>query len=575
MKNIFKFENFLLLIVIIIAIFFRFYNLSIVPPSPSLDEVSIGYNAYSILKTGMDEYGTKFPILLRAYDDWRPAFYVYLVVPFIKLFGLSVLSVRLPSVILSTISVVCVYFLTKEILRSKFFLHFDRKSTINLAGYIKYIPLIAAFCIAVSPWNIYISRLGHEANAAYAFLLFGLLFFLRYINNAELKKISKNNINLVLSSIFLSLSFVSYQTGKITVPILIFILTLLFYKILLLNKKLLILCILISMLILIPVFIETFKPEGLIRFSGTNIFTNQPEKIALSTQRLIIDKKNFDILGILFDNRRVILFLTFINAFLSHFNPAWLFTNQLDEPFKIPDFGLFNLIDVIFLFFGIYMIIKNENFSIKLKLFFLFWLIGAILPGALTTGYPHAMRSYNLLPLPQIVESFGVYYILQFIYNLENKIIKKFFLWLFALTITLSILWLFHSYFYNFPRELSSQFQYGVLNAFSYAKKIDNQYSRIVVSNQNNLTQSYMFYLFGNQIDPIYYINNGGTGSGRLYESHAIGKYQFINPEFDHNDSSNTLYIVNPNEFPEKNIVMIKDIKFLDGKDSVWIVRKK
>ena len=114
MKN--KLSNLILGLIILIAVFFRFYNLSGVPPQPTVDEVSIGYNAYSILKTGADEYGARFPILLRAYDDWRPALYVYLVIPFIALFDLNVIAVRFPSVILSTLSVIAVYFLLKELL---------------------------------------------------------------------------------------------------------------------------------------------------------------------------------------------------------------------------------------------------------------------------------------------------------------------------------------------------------------------------------------------------------------------------------------------------------------------------
>ena len=114
-----KLSNLILGLIILIATFFRFYNLSVVPPQATVDEVSIGYNAFSILKTGADEYGTKFPILLRAYDDYRPALYVYLVLPFVALFNLSVLAVRLPSVILSTLSIVAVYLLLRELFRSK------------------------------------------------------------------------------------------------------------------------------------------------------------------------------------------------------------------------------------------------------------------------------------------------------------------------------------------------------------------------------------------------------------------------------------------------------------------------
>ncbi len=138
-------RNLLILIgIIFIAFFLRFFLLSSVPPSASLDEASIGYNAYSILKTGTDEYGNKFPILLRAYDDWRPALYIYLVIPFVKILGLNALSVRLPSVILSVITVIATYFLVKEI-----FLNFKNKI---------FLAFVSSFLLAISPWHIYISH---------------------------------------------------------------------------------------------------------------------------------------------------------------------------------------------------------------------------------------------------------------------------------------------------------------------------------------------------------------------------------------------------------------------------------
>src|SRR3989338_4468901 len=85
-KIILKISKISLILLLIIGFYFRFNQIAFVPPSPSLDEVSIGYNAYSILNTGMDEYGKKFPILLRAYDDLRPALYTYLVIPFVAVF---------------------------------------------------------------------------------------------------------------------------------------------------------------------------------------------------------------------------------------------------------------------------------------------------------------------------------------------------------------------------------------------------------------------------------------------------------------------------------------------------------
>src|SRR3989344_2585584 len=154
--------------IFIIAGFLRVWNLNSVPPSPSLDEVSIGWNAYSISKTGADEYGEKFPLLLRAYDDWRPALYVYLVIPFLKVFGLSTFAVRFPSIVLSLLSVATTYFLIKLLFAKTN----DKKNTL-----VEPLALLTMFLLAISPWHIYLSRLGHEVNAGLAFFLFALTFF--------------------------------------------------------------------------------------------------------------------------------------------------------------------------------------------------------------------------------------------------------------------------------------------------------------------------------------------------------------------------------------------------------------
>ena len=75
------------------------------------DEAALGYNAYSILKTGKDEYGTFLPLSIRSFDDYKPPLYTYLTVPSVALFGLSVWSTRLPSAVMGILAVVGVYFL--------------------------------------------------------------------------------------------------------------------------------------------------------------------------------------------------------------------------------------------------------------------------------------------------------------------------------------------------------------------------------------------------------------------------------------------------------------------------------
>jgi len=93
-----KLASFLLILAIfLVGTFLRFYNLGIVPNSMEWDEVSWGYNAYSILRTGKDEYGVSLPISFKAFGDYKQPVYVYSEVIPIAIFGLNSFAVRFPS----------------------------------------------------------------------------------------------------------------------------------------------------------------------------------------------------------------------------------------------------------------------------------------------------------------------------------------------------------------------------------------------------------------------------------------------------------------------------------------------
>src|SRR5258708_252135 len=71
--------------IIFIATLLRLWQLGNMPPSPDWDEVALGYNSYSILHTGKDEFGKLFPVVLRSFDDYKPALYAYLAIPTVAL----------------------------------------------------------------------------------------------------------------------------------------------------------------------------------------------------------------------------------------------------------------------------------------------------------------------------------------------------------------------------------------------------------------------------------------------------------------------------------------------------------
>lgn len=112
-------KKIILIFILLLAAFLRLYKLDSVPPAPSIDEASTAYNAYSLLKISREEHGKQLPLILQSFDDWQPAMYAYLTIPFIYIFGLSVTAVRMPAVLLSILCVFITYLLVKELFKEK------------------------------------------------------------------------------------------------------------------------------------------------------------------------------------------------------------------------------------------------------------------------------------------------------------------------------------------------------------------------------------------------------------------------------------------------------------------------
>src|ERR1700722_9638666 len=105
----------LLLVILVFGLFLRLWQLGAVPISPDWDEVALGYDAYSIMHTGRDEFGAFMPVVLRSFDDYKPSLYAYLAIPTVAVFGLTTYAVRLPSVAMGIVGILAFYFLVREL----------------------------------------------------------------------------------------------------------------------------------------------------------------------------------------------------------------------------------------------------------------------------------------------------------------------------------------------------------------------------------------------------------------------------------------------------------------------------
>lgn len=145
---------------LIVGIAARVWRFGQVPAGMNQDEAFAAYEAYSLLTTGLDTAGYPFPVYLTAWGSGMNALESYLMIPFIALFGRSVWAVRLPQLIVGILSLIAAYDILKR-----------------MAG--RWAGLCGMFFMAVCPWHILLSRWALESNLAPGFLLFGLCFFLR------------------------------------------------------------------------------------------------------------------------------------------------------------------------------------------------------------------------------------------------------------------------------------------------------------------------------------------------------------------------------------------------------------
>lgn len=567
-----------LLVIILVTLFLRTYHLSTVPPSISLDEMPFGYNAYSLVHTGRDEYGAVLPFTLRSYDDYRPALLSYLIIPSIQIFGLNAFGIRFESVILSLLTLIALYRIVLLLFKIS---HTSPKKQLNHTARI--VALVTISLYAISPWNIYLSRLALDTNAGLTFFSVGLWIFLEYVVNKKL-------LLILASAFFFAVSFYAYNGIKVFVLLFLLTLVIVFYKTLLERKKEVMTAAIVFLIILTPLSLTFLDKTNLIRFDSLDFFTQeQPTVLQTSSQRLLYE--NNDLLGKIFDNRRISIVPLFITNYLINIDPTWLYADDYEhQTYKTPDFGLFYLFELPLLLFGISYILKQNIFTKKIVTLLIAWMLFSIVPAAITYDTPNAVRIYTALPAFLIFEGCGGYFLLQWIHQ-QKTAIRMFMSAGISLIILISFVWFLHAYFVLLPFQYSQAFSYGAADAITYTTAHENSYKHIVISNKGDLKFSYIYYLFFTKYDPGKYLKEGGTESGNFSANHGIGKFAFVDPNlFTSNNNierlnprslhSDTLYAIDVNDLPQskklqdtffQKVQILKTIHFLNNQTAIYI----
>lgn len=544
-KKVINLYLLLLIGIVFFAALLRFWDLGKNPPSLNWDEVSIGYNAYSILKTGRDEYGKFLPLQFRSLDDYKQPVYPYLTVISEYFFGITPFAVRFTSAFLGTVAVILLYFLVKELLSSK--------------G----IALLSAFFLSILPWHIQFSRVAIEANTGLFFLTLGVLTFLI--------SVKKNSWFLPFSALSFTLSMYSYLSFRVIIPLMGFFLFVFYFKEIVKKKFSFILALIIVGFALSFLIKDTFYANGLTRFKGSNVFDHYPEVYDRTNSEMRYDAKlkiNL-IRKVLHDTAIPTSLDLMLRGYLTHFSPDFLFFYLNQKHHHAPGFGLLYLWMLPFIFSGAYLLFRLNK---KALIIVLSWVLIAPLSASITWDIPHAIRSISMIIPLQIFIAVGVWGFLKFVF--KNKLFYSSLIFsVFVFIISFSLLSFIHQYFVHLPHERSEEWVYGREELAKYLKDYKEKYKKIIVSTR--LEWPYIFLLFYSNYDPKKYLSSGGTTSGGWGEErNKFDIFEFHQFDYDKDKiTTDTLYVGEPGGFPSK-ITPLKVIYYLNGKPGIYLVEK-
>ena len=526
-------KYFFIFFIVIVATSLRFYKLGDIPLSMNADEAAIGYNAYSILKTGKDEYGKLLPLSFRSFDDYKAPLYIYITSISIAVFGLNNFSVRFVSALAGSITVLLTYFMVQKMLLSR-----DSKI----------IPLFSALFLAISPWHLQFSRSAYEANVSVFFIVLGVILFYKGL---------QTRLPLVLSGISFVLSMWTYHTPRIFVPLLVCGLMILYWKEIIQRKTDAIIAFIVSIILLLPLVFVLLSPTGLVRARGISSLENP--NILKQSVRWISDDRG-GLLANIFHNRRIEYVREIVKGYLAHFDPAFFFLDRAQSKYRAPGMGLLYLWELPFMIVGLYDLARRgKRWSAVLFL----WVILAPVAASPTLWLPHPVRTIVFLPALQVITAFGVTCAIGWLLRRRLRVRYTGF-GLIGMVIFTSFLYYFHQYYIHIPIDGASDWQYGRQQVVEEVKKRESAYDRVVVS--TTLDQPQIFFLYYLKYDPARYLSEGGTISGKFdtQENH-FAKYYFRSVAGDTSYvNQKTLYVSTPAEMPTQ-ATQLADIQYPDG----------
>lgn len=455
-------------LIIGVALFLRGWQFGSLPGSLYFEEPALGYDAYSIFKTGKDMHGNAFPIVaFPSFGDYKPSGYFYLAAPFVGIWGMNEVTVRLPSLILGLVAVAMVMALSQGLFR-------HRTTT-----------LLSGLALAVMPTAVHLSRAAFEVNAAVGLLsmaLAGLVWA---------KKFPK----LLLASVLpLAASMYTYHSLRLVAPLL-YLLT--FFTICdarqLLRQKLTWLSVGLFLMLISPIVVAIQTPQVAHRYQEVAFFPYYSQAVEI-TNELRATHGNTLISRLLY-HRYWIQIAEFSSNIFKHFSPDYLLVHG-DGNLRHQDTakGIIYWWMVLVLILGIGSTMKQFRTKWKYMVFGGLFLVICAIPASLSVPVPHTLRNHSSISLWSLASGWAVHRVFVIFRKLPLVSIG-----LVALIAT-EVIFFWWGYFSYYNQKSYADWNNGYKQAIAYLERNTTETESIYFTREYGRPITYLlFYL---NVDP-------------------------------------------------------------------------
>lgn len=516
-------SSFVILCALGISVFLHTYKINALPLNE--DEAAQGYNTYSVLQTGYDEYG-RIPLRYLSFGESKLPLTGMLSAPFITFLGLTDLSVRIPVILLGIVFPLLFYGASYALTKSK------------------KVASVACVLASTNTWLYTMSRHQHEAVVLTAITLLIISVVYQYLGGSPNKERSDKRTQtfikiLIKIALLLFMGLYTYHSGKIIMPFLGIVSMVFVWRYH--KKQFPIAVAIIFSAFLIFSITELAQPNnrvGSLSYFTAPVFTHEIEEgRRLGGSPLYYNK-------IVYGAHRA------LERTLGYISPHFLLIASDPNPrYGSPSVHLLTIFEYIFFIVGLILMWLKRH---PARFFLTTLLMVTIFPAAAALPIDSATRSLVMTVPLTIIASIGITYVWG-LRRPKRQYVNQLVIALLAIGVIVHLIGFAASantYFTEYLESETTQraWQSGMKEVADYVWKNYDKFDKFYVTRE--FGQPYIFLLFYKPYPPKMYQAISKPGKYNEYgfwEQDGFDKFVFQKP-IVYTNEERTAYIMTPAE---------------------------